>query len=55
MPTKPELMAENAELRKRIKANEELVMQAAIKVKDLQAQIEAAAATTGRTKLKTPK
>lgn len=41
MPTKRELMADNMELRKRIKRNEELLMQAAIKAKDLSEEIAA--------------
>jgi len=53
MSTKPELMAENAKLRKRIMENEELLMRAAIKAKDLQAEIETLKAT--RTEIKKPK
>jgi len=41
MPTKIELMAEISKLRERIKENEELLMKAAIRAKELQAEITA--------------
>lgn len=52
MPTKRELMEENARLRKALKQNHDLMMQAAIKVEDLMGHTEALEATKTQSKLR---